>query len=151
MTVLKVAIGNTDPGEERLHGASYGWVWCTELVEKSHLYPTTEQNKHANLATLICKSFSLAFWHLQCQRKSPLGCKAGACWARSTQRNSDWDSSAAQQHRNHNTQSQSSSAQAPSYEPHPEESCRVISKEEKFRGGKKERKSKFASVKGQRD
>jgi len=37
----------------------------------SHLCPTTEQSKHANLAPLICKSFFLAFWHLQCQCNPP--------------------------------------------------------------------------------
>ena len=79
----------------------------------------------------------------------PPGCKAGTCWARCTQRNSDWDSSAARQHRNNNMQP--FSAQAPSYKLHSEESCRVIGKEEKFREGKKERKSKLASTEGQRD
>lgn len=43
MTVLKVVTGNTDPGEERLNGAWYGWVQCMEVAEKSHLYhPTAE-------------------------------------------------------------------------------------------------------------
>lgn len=55
---------------------------------------------------------------------------------------------AARQHRN---KVQPSSVQAPSYKPHPEESCRAIGKEETFREGKMERRSKLASTKGQRD
>lgn len=151
MTVLKVITGNTDPGEEKLSAAGYSWVWHTKVADKSHLYPTTEsffKQKHASLAPLICKSFSFALQHLHFVNTNPPGCKAGTCWARRTQRNSDWDSCTAQQHKN---DIQPSPGQETSYQPHTQESCRAISKEGKSREGKMERKSKFASIKKHKD
>lgn len=137
MTVLEVVTGNTDPGEERLNGAWHGWVQCMEVAEKSHLYPSAELR-------------TLQTWHLPIWKASPL--LSGTCGTNATPaRLQGWDllskmytvkpwlrllrsmTAWIQQYKG-------ILCTAPSYKPHPEETCGVISKEKKFREGKKERK-----------
>lgn len=61
--------------QERKSSVVLGTAGCDTWRRQTSLTSTLQQSfckqKHASLAPLICKSFSLAFQHLQWKRKSP--------------------------------------------------------------------------------